>query len=633
MPQQGITFQGAYIGLPGAYYADNVSAGAPVAPPVTPPLLFIGYGWGPAPNTPVTFTNPQDLLNALRGAPASDFVQFLANPSPQLNGAQRITFIDASTNTQSTAALLNSGAATYALLTSTLYGPPSNRLQYQVSAPSAGHGTGVPNASGVANAGAGAKAFNLTIVDNYAGREIVGANLTTPFQLAYQGSQFAAGSGVTVTGLVSYTASGTVSGGTYFAVNSVVSGESFTFSTASGGYTTIAQLVQAINGTGIFYADLLSSSNGQLPASGLTQVSGAPLYVPSGSVSGIVTTFPIPVRAYLNDPAYWVNQFASAYCTATVSGSAADTAASMPVTGGLTYFSGAYGGPPTLGTYATALNVGLSTPAWAVVLDSNITGVAALLAQHCETASSPPYGMWRRGFTGSSIGDSVATTDANALALDSFQVCYVYPGVYRSPSAGGAAVLYGGLYAAAAAAAMATGNNVNIPLTNKVINGTGVEAPGGVALTSSQIVALQNNGVMVLFQPTQTNVPTILSDITTWQADANVENTSSQQVACRYWLAYSVVNVLSPYVGTIAAPANESNIVRALTTLLNALVYTNSGSSGVLASWQKGSIRLTYNGQQQLASVTFNATLVGQNRYITCLASILPLNFTITATG
>ena len=81
----------------------------------------------------------------------------------------------------------------------------------------------------------------------------------------------------------------------------------------------------------------------------------------------------------------------------------------------------------------------------------------------------------------------------------------------------------------------------------------------------------------------------------------------------------------------IAAPTTESDITTALIALLNSLVYTGNGSNGVLASWQKGSIVLTYTGNNQLASVTFNATLVGQNRYITCYATLQPLNFTITA--
>ena len=133
MPQQGITFNGTYIGLPGAYYADNVSAAAPTAPPTTPPMILIAYSWGPKPKTPVTFSNPQNLLNAMRGSPGATFVPFIANPSPALNGAQLITLIDPGNSTQSVLPLTASGAnGIQTLLTSALYGPPSNQITGQV---------------------------------------------------------------------------------------------------------------------------------------------------------------------------------------------------------------------------------------------------------------------------------------------------------------------------------------------------------------------------------------------------------------------------------------------------------------------------------------------------------------------
>ena len=148
----------------------------------------------------------------------------------------------------------------------------------------------------------------------------------------------------------------------------------------------------------------------------------------------------------------------------------------------------------------------------------------------------------------------------------------------------------------------------------------------------SKIKAATSAGVMVVNVPQQTGVPTIVSDVTTWQVDNNIENTSTQQVACRYWLAYSVVSVLRNYVGTIATPTTEATILNALKRLLNALVYTGGASNGVLASWDSGSLVLNYNGQNQLASITVAVTLVGQNRFITVFASVEPLAFTIVST-
>jgi hypothetical protein len=592
VPQEGITFDGAFIALPGAYYADNVAAAAPNTPPTTPPLVLIGYGWGPKPKTPVTFTNPQDLTNALRGAPATAFVPFIANPSPALNGAQLVTFIDASQNTQAFASLGPNSGTTQTLLTSVLYGPPSNQMTEQV----------------VNGSIAGLK---LILTDNFSARQLVGDNLTAPFQLAYSGA---------VTGQVaSYTvtsASFSVSGNSAF--------DTFTVSTVSGAYSTVSQLVEYLNGTGFYFAQSLSSTGGQLPANSLTVTAAVALAAVSGGALQYTN-----VRAYLQDIGFWVNQFAATMASATVSG-IADTAANLPITGVPTFFSGARGVPPTNGDYATALNVALATPAWTVFCDNNNPAVQALLAAHCEIASSAPYGQWRRGFTGSSIGDTPAFTETAAIGLDSLQMNYLYPGIFRTNTSTGQNQLYGGLYAAAAAAGMATGNPVATPLTNKVLNATGIEpANAGAPLTTSQLSTLQNAGVMAVWTPS-TGVPTILSDVTTWQVDSNPENTSSQQVACRYWLAYSIVNVLQKFVGTIAYPAQETIILNATKAVLNALIYTGGSSNGVLASWDSSSLKLTYTGQNQTASIVVNVQLVGQNRFITCFATVLPLSFTVS---
>lgn len=596
MPQQGVDFGGYYISLPGAYYQDNVTAAAPNTPPVTPPLVFIGYGYGPKPQTPMTFTNPQDLLNALRGGPAAAFVPFLTQPSPSLNGAQYITFIDASENTQSALTLTNTSGAAAVSLTSTNYGPPSNLLQAAVAAGSS----------------AGVK---VTLYDGFANQTFAGDNLGVPFLVAYTG----AATGVTY---ICAPATGAASG--LFTLSSPVSGQSVSFAIGSGGYTTVGQLVAAINGTSYYVAQSLSDTGGQLPTSLLSSVSGS-----LAAASGTTYTYADIVSA--QDVPFWVNQFASSLASGALASGAVNSAAYFPAVIPSTPFTGARGVPPTNSDYANALNAALNTPAWAVFCDSNTAGVPALLAQHVVTASSPPYGMWRRGFTGSALGDSVATTQSNAEALDSLETCYLYPGIWRTDTATGLNTLYSGLYAAAAAAGMACGNQIALPLTNKPLNANGVE----VGLTQSQLSALQNAGVMAIWQPPRTGtnggVPTILSDVTTWQVDNNVENTSSQQVACRWWLAYSVVSALQRWVGTIASPPTEALILQAVIRTLNALIFTGGASNGVLASWDRSSLKLVFNGTNQVAAISFNATLVSQNRYITVYVPIQALNLTLTA--
>lgn len=596
MPQQGITFDGQYFSIPGVYYADNVSALFEPAPPVTPPLLFVGYGWGPPPKVPQFFTNPQNLLTALRGSPAAAFVPFLATPSPSMNGASLITFIDASQNTQSAIALTSSGATTLATLTSALYGPPSNQLSLQIS-------TGTT---------AGRK---VTLNDGFAPATLVGDNLTVPLLLAYSGA---------ATGAVSYTmTTGAASG--LFTINSPIASESMSIPVGAGGFSTVSLLSQYLNGTAVFYSQLLSATQGQLPTLSLSAASAVALPIPSAGVLNYVN-----VNAYLQDIPFWINNFAGSLATAVVSGSATDVIGSLPVTGSATFFSGARGVPPTNADYAAALTIALGVPAWTVFCDSNTAGVQALLAAHCIIAGNPPYSAWRRGFTGSSIGDTIAAAQTASTNINTYQMNYVYPGIYRINTLTNLPQLYGGLYAAAAAAAMATGNQIAQPLTNKPLLATGIEnANSGSPLNPSQVAALQNSGIMVVTSPQQTGVPTILSDVTTWEDDNNPANTSSQQVACRFWVAYSMVAGLQPYVGSIAAPMIEINILNAAKRILNSLIYTGGSSSGVLASWVSGSLSLTFTGANQLAAISFSATLVSQNRYITVFDVIAPLNFTI----
>ena len=293
----------------------------------------------------------------------------------------------------------------------------------------------------------------------------------------------------------------------------------------------------------------------------------------------------------------------------------------------LTPFTGATSTPPTLANYASGFNVGLTQQAWTVFADSNASGVMALGTQHAISASSTVNGKWRRFFTGSTVGDSVATTVSNAQAQDSKYTTYVYPGIYAVSTTTGLNTLYGGLYAAAAAAGMATGNAIATPLTNKALTGTGVE----VNLTVSQIDQLQQAGVMVLAVPPQTGAPTIVSDFTTWQLDNNVENVFNQQIACRSYLAYSLVNATQPYVGTIADPLTESKILNAVKSVLNALMYNSGNANGVLFAWNPASLQLTYTGSQQLAAVSVSVQFVGQNRFITEYVTVNPTNFTITS--
>ncbi|MDE2232594.1 MAG: hypothetical protein KGJ90_00480 [Patescibacteria group bacterium] len=591
MPNVNTTFQGFQLIVPAAYYADNVSASYLPPQPTTPPLIFIGYGYGPKPQTANTYFTPTDLLNAIRGGPASGYVQFLCNPSNQLNGAQQVTFIDVSENTQSSLTLY-SGASGVINLKSSLYGLPSNLLQVSIAA--------------------GSTAGDLvTLYDGYANYTVVGDNLGVPFQVSYLGSS----SGVTY--------SVTVSGGvaTNFSTNSPVSGQSVSIPLNSANFATVEAVVEYLNGTGYYSANVISSTNGQLPSTYLDAASGL------GLASGGVL---VNITATLGDIIYWFNQFADyagggAIATAT-SGAFTSSTAVLPSHIGLTPFSGATSVPPITSDYASGFNLALALPGWTVYADSNSSAVVALGTQHAVTASEVINGKWRRFFSGSSIGDSIATATATAIAQNAITTSYVYPGIYRTDSVTGINTLFSGHKAAAAIAGMATGNPPNTPLTNKTLVGNGVE----VSLTVSQINTLQQAGVMPIYIPNNTpGVPTVVQDLTTWQNDSNPANVHSQQVACRWFLAYTMVNALQPYVGSIASTLTETQMLNAAKSALNASIY-NGSNNGVLNSWNPATLSITYTGANQTAYVTVEVVLVGQNVFIEIFVPIQPLNFTVS---
>jgi len=598
MPSLNVNFGGATLIFPGAYVYTVLSGFTPPAP-IVPPLLFIGYGYGVKPKTPATYYTGQDLLTALRGGPASAYVQQMITPGPAIAGTTYITFIDASNNTLSSGALVSGTSSNVINLSSTVYGPPGNLIQVGVFAASV---------SGV----------ELEVLDGYTNQQYTGDNLGYPFMLAYDG--------VSGTSGLSYVVCGSAGSATTFNLVSPLSGQSFSIPLGAATYPTVASLVQYINGTGSWSANILSATQGQLPSTSLDIVSGALTGVPA---SAAPVYFGVPATYY--DPIYWLNNFTPVVSASLTTGSAASGTLKGQT---LTPLTGAVGSAPVLADYATCFNLALNQPAWVVFADNNTLAVQALGTQHAETASQTQNRSWRRFITGSSIADSVATTVANAQSLNSRTTSYVYPGIKAINTATNQLTTYSGLYAAAAVAGAMCGNFVSMPMTNKVLNGTTVEQN----LLASQIAQLQNSGVMVI--NLANNQPTIVSDVTTWQQDNNPENVFNQQVACIFWVSYSLVAAMNPYVGGVAAPSVATSIGNAIIKTLNSLIYTDTGlningqaSNAVLAGWQTGSIVVSYNGSTQQWIASMGVQLVGQNRFITMTVYAAPFNQAAVVVG
>lgn len=588
MPNLNVPFAGRTLIIPRAYFTDDVTGALGNAPPASPPLLFLGYGYN-TPFQPVTCGSPQELNRLIRGGPSASFIDFLTNPSGQLNGAQQVTFINCGANTPSSQTLATTGSFAAINMVSTNYGLPSNLLQSQVQT-------------------ASVSGSRLTLYDGYAGVTQTGDNLGVPFSLTYLGSASAS---------VSYSVTASAGIASLLTTSSPTSGESLRIPLGDGNFASISDVVSYINGTGAYSARLLSSTNGNLPSAQLDAAAAIPL------VSGGVAQY---VYATLTDPVYWINNGAGGLASGSIAAGVTSSSGVPLVVSVLTPFSGATSVPPTLSGWASGFNIGLTLNAWAVFAGSNASGVVALGQQHVTTASQPENGKRRRFFTGSALGDTVAQAIARSQAMDSIRCTGVYPGIYRTSTTTGLNTLYDGLHLAAAVAGMATGNAPATPLTNKAVTGNGMEVP----LTPTQVDQLQQGGVMPVWVSPDTGVPTIVSDFTSWQIDDNPENCFNQQVACRDYLSYAVIKTLQPYVGTIASPPTETIIGNKLIGSLNGLVYTPNRTYGVLAAWDTASLVLNFNGASQLLSITVSATFVGQNRFITCTVDVQPLNIVVS---
>lgn len=607
MPNNNVQFQGQTLPIPGAYFGDNVSAALPANPALVPPLVFIAYGYGGQPFVATSYPNGggQALQNALRGAPSADFVPFLANPSTDLFGASEIIYINCSTNTQSTLTLNDGGALPIIKLTSADYGPPSNLLMGEVQT---GTDAGVM----------------LTLFDGYTGiNQEVADNLGVPFQIAYLGAasgvtmtvSAVSGMGTPITGGGTSIPAGT--GATTLTLTSSVSGESYSLPLGPGQYSTVAQLVNYLNTTGVYEAQVLPNvANGQLPTQFLDNQSGVSLPVPVGGVPQYKN-----VTAGIGGVLYWVNQFAVSMASASgVVAGTYDHPANIP----LTHFTGATAGPPTSANYTTALNVAAQHNAWVVFADANDAATIALGVQHAVDMSQPQNGKWRRFVAGSSIGDTVTEAQTQARSMNAIEATYVYPGIWRTDTATGINTLYSGHHVAAAVASMMAGNPIATPLTMKSLIGNGVEKQLTTG-AGGQIDLLQQAGVMPIFVNPVSQEPTIVSDMTTWANDNNPENVFNQQVACRQALAYSLSQGLQPYIGSIAAPFGLARMKKTAVTILNKLIYS-PGNNGILVSWAPKSLVLTYDGSTQSVNLVVDVTFVGQVRFILELAFVQPLN-------
>lgn len=596
MPTVEVTIGGETVIVPGVYPNFLTQPVIPTGPLPTGPLVFLAAGYGGVPFAATNYADPQSLSAAMRGAPSSDFINFMFYPSSELNGTTLVTYINVAPNTQSSASLLSSGATAVINMTSVDYGTPSNLIEYSIATGSIG-------------------GKYMTLTDGYSGNVITQDNLGLPFELAYTG---------TATGVVYNVTSSIAGQATSFTITSPNPGESVSIDLTSQTYGTVIAVINYLNGTG-YYNAIGISGLGNMASTSLDLATNIALPAPVSDVYQYVN-----VTATLGEIVYWISNAINSPATAVIATGITSAPAYAPVNTALGYFTGATNGVPSLSNYASGFTTALGVPGWVVFADSTNQAIRAQGTQHAIQASSVVERKWRRFVTGSAINDTATTSQTNARSLNSISTTYVAPGVQQISQTTGLLTTYDGLHVGAAVAGMMTGNPVPTPLTNKTIFGTGVEQ----IFSTAAKISLQDNGVMVLDFPSNTRIPTFLSDVTTWQNDNNPTNIFNQQISCRWALGYYLVNNLQQYVGTIASSYTTGVIRNTTTQILNSLIYNGSNSIGILNSWDPTTLTLNFDPATQSLIINVTVIFVGQIRFVPFTVTINPnLNISLTASN
>lgn len=573
------SFGGQTLVFPGVYSSIIPQTNLPNTN-ATPPILLIGSAAGGNYNTPYTFSSWSDLLTFARGGNIANYIPYFTQPSPVagVSVSNNIIFINVSNNVPSTLTVNTTVAGSNVVLEAANPGAPSNLLNIQIAANSEY-----------------SVAMDVTLIDGYSNAAVGGVGLGVPFLLAYNGS---ASSGVTY----NITA-------TEFVLSSPNPGESFTFSL--GAFSTMSQLVTAINETGVYEAVLFSSTDGNLPTSAWSEsyatLPSAPIAL-SPPTSGQLNYAAVVVG--LPDFIYWVQNIANSLVS--IKSINASANAWPLVTMGVTYFTGGQTVAPQVSDYANGFATALNVPAWIVWCDSDSYTVQLLGAEHAKQASQAGVGGYRRFITGSVLGATPAQAIEIASALSSKETTFVYPGLKVINNTTQTPQVISGHAASAMVASFFAGQYPSQSIINVPLNATGVEQ----SLTAAQIQQLLSAGVMVLAQRLTNSAPSVVQDVTTWQADSNPVNVFNMLVGAAQWTAYTLNNSLQKYIGQPSSPQTLANLQQDVKKTLNALIYSTSNPIGVLASWNPNSLQVSYNGNTQSYNVSVEVQLINEGNYV-----------------
>lgn len=493
---QPLFFNGQQYVTPVTLSAVNDDAMADSTPSVGNNLVLIGHSLAGRPKTPMPYSNPTDLGNALVGGELQVAGVKAFAPSTDTGGPNQVYVMRVDPATQSLLTLLDDDGNDAILINSTDYGLRTAGIKLKVET---GTNTGkrLTTALGLA-----------TYAGDNTARRL--------FQIQYSGAL----------------ATATMD----------IIGDTLTLSAPTGTavatldlnvFGTVQQLVDAIDAVPDFAATILDGN--QLKAT-LNSID----YVTAQDVKTAVYV----VRADLQACVDFLNGAGEGLVDAVRAPDAGAPPANIPYT----YLAGGSDGTATNTDWSDCLQVLQTANVQRVVALSPDPSIAAMVSAHV-TFMSTQGRRERRGYTGGDIGDAIADVVADAAGLNSDRMSQIYPGYWDFDSTG-ALTLYPSYMSAALIGAMAAAVTPGTALTNKELTVRGLE----FALKNPTDTDVLIQGGVCCLEDTDQGFKVVKSN-TTWLQNNNFNRVEDSTGAAVDFATQSLRQALDVLRGGGASPA------------------------------------------------------------------------------
>ncbi len=484
-------------------------------------LALIGKADGGKPFTALRFGSAQDARAVLRGGDALKAIEKAFDPSSETFGPSEVVFVRVNPATQASLTLKDASAADVIDLVTDGYGRFANTVKVKIEAGSV---------SG--------KKLTTQFGNDYFSADNVARNA---FSVSYSGAE------ATATITVAPAAVTLVAGST-------------TTSIDLADFPTIGQLVDRINATAGFSANVLDGNSEKSALNGLDNLT-----------AGNVKAGTVTVTANLQAVVDWLNGTGEGFITATRKATAGTVPANIP----FTYLTGGSDGVTTNTEWQRGFDALQTVDVQWIVPLSSSSSIHAMTDSHCAYMSNIAR-MERRAIVGGGTGQTDAEAIAAAKLINSDRTSYTHLGIYDYDDAG-KLTLYPAYVAAALIAGGFAGVNPGTAMTNRTLKIRGVERKLRNPTDTDQLI----NGGVLCIEDTQRGFKVVKS-ITTWLTNANYNRVEISVGTALDHVSRNVRNVLDDLRGKKGTPAILSEAVSRVDSRLRELAMAEPMGPGVI---------------------------------------------------